>query len=93
MTCQADEQTVDKTEICFLYAELAKAIMTARQNGMPMTQVYKLQPKNLMPITSLMITTAYDIRLYHSPELKAEIITDFENTVFSTCLQATEQLK
>ena len=65
--------------------------MTAGQSGMPMTKVYKLQPKNLMPITSIMITTAYDIHLYHSPDLKAEAITNFENTVFSTCLQASQQ--
>lgn len=76
---------------CQSLAKISEAIMTARQNNMPMIQVVEVLKSTEFPeaissaILSL-ISIAYKSPRYSTERMQKNAITDFQNKVFNSCI-------
>ena len=91
----ADAPSARKVQTCKTYSSLAKTIMSARQNGIPMAdmmeKVAAMDEDPVKNLASLMVTTAYDTNRFSSEEYKQKAVSDFENTFFSSCIKSKLQ--
>lgn len=79
-------------QVCTGASELARSIMTARQNGAPMSKMMEIESasdsSSVGNVTRLMVISAYDKPRYSTPEIVAREISDFENEMYLACIQA-----
>ena len=74
------------SEYCPKIAELANAVMVARQNGSPMREVMALADGNDVMVS--MVTEAYGTPAYTIRENKEREIQDFEDKWYLLCVKS-----
>lgn len=89
LTVSANAETKEK--VCVSANSVAKTVMTQRQNGVAMADIYastaEVKPEESRQFIRAVIRLAYDKPLYSSPEHKKKAITEFQNEIFSRCLK------
>ena len=75
---------------CIEISEFAQEVMTARQNGEPMTNYLNVENPPYESYRSMVIA-AYNTNRYGSEEYKQESIQDFENMAMLACVEAMER--
>lgn len=79
--------------LCSGQAELAEAVMKARQNGMSIVKSMKfadsVEDTGLRNAIKAIIEMAYSEQRYNSDEYKQKVITEFQNKIYLLCLKAT----
>ena len=79
-------------DTCELLSDLAKTIMTKRQDGASMTDMMAIvgdQDSAASKVTKAMIIGAYEVPAYSTDKVKQNAITDFSNQVALECYKAT----
>lgn len=79
--CTAEEK-VRPLDICDNYENIARSIMTGRQDKMPMSKMIKLADKKL---TLDIIEMAYDRPAFSAKRNKEASINKFANDVYLVC--------
>jgi len=77
--------------ICNDIADLAKAVMTARQNNVDIKKLY--DAANGIDGARNMVTVAYSKPRFKSEEYKQNAITDFSNNFFLACVKLEDKKK
>ena len=79
-------QSIDCTSI----AELAGAVMGARQAGVPMDKMYNLPSDDaaVQRLARILITGAFEIPMMMTKSNKERVTTDFRNQAFAACLKS-----
>lgn len=80
-------------DTCSVLSDLAKTIMTKRQDGASMTDmmaIVKDRDSAAGQVTKAMIIGAYEIPAYSTDEVKQRTITDFSNQVALECYKAAD---
>lgn len=86
------EETTE--ELCGPYAEMARGIMTARQNGVPMDQLFSLfaDAVKAHPETGDLVRTsimaAYEVPRWNTQENQQAAVIDYGNEVMMMCMKA-----
>lgn len=70
---------------CEDLAYLAKASMSARQNGVPLTDAIQVVKDD--PGAKIIVATAYDEPRFSTEEYIQVAITEYENKVYGLCLK------
>lgn len=84
MTANAEE-SVDR---CAQPAELAKAIMSARQAGVPLVDVLKIEPgADFAELAKMLAIAAYDKPGFSTEQNRKRAIVDFQNDVYLECIK------
>lgn len=77
-------------EVCKTIANDAKMIMSARQNGAPITVIYdvieKQEDKNIKELFFNIMNDAYSTPKFITPEVKRNTINEFYNKWFYRCI-------
>lgn len=81
------------TSVCDDMSGLARSVMGARQNGVPMKVLMAnaQDPSgkdSIKAFTREIIVAAYEIPGYSSEEVKEKVITDFEDKYYLSCTKA-----
>lgn len=89
----ADEPTdiqLANQEFCLQNAELARQVMWARQNGVPMDHIVRAFKDGGVwdYAAEHMLRLAYAETLWETEASKSQAITEFGNTVLMVCLEA-----
>ena len=73
---------------CEDLSDISKALMTARQNGASMLEVWNIpSSKHLKPYAHTKIKQAWSEPRYSTYEYQQKAITDFTNQAFLECVQ------
>ena len=91
----ADEKPMSKMEEahkkCSLLGELANAIMTARQVGVPMPQAmnvaFAVPEQWAQDLTRKMVSDAYEKPQYNTPSIRQQEIQGFSDLWYGTCMK------
>ena len=89
-TALADSNGASAQDFCNAYSFLARAIMTDRQAGRPMSELMEINGgKTGLPADVLhqLVIQAYEIDRFNSPEYKRNAIIDFENNAHLWCVK------
>jgi hypothetical protein len=70
---------------CEVLAEIAGAVMSARQSGMPMSEVWN-QIRSVKLYEAIVIA-AYDVPIQSTLILKQAAVDEFNDYIFSTCVR------
>lgn len=81
----AEKKIVSRDEYCAAVANVAEAVMTARQAGFPIGETLEMTADVGKGIRQLVID-AYDMARFSSDEIRAEVILDFSNDIHLQCL-------
>ncbi|MEC9482551.1 MAG: hypothetical protein UMU75_04385 [Halomonas sp.] len=73
-------------EICAEFEQLARAVMTGRQNGVPMSEAIANAGNNKP--ARLIVEDAYDVSRYHTSQMKRRTVEEFSTQQYRTCYQA-----
>lgn len=89
-TASAEENTYEN--LCLDLAGLSNTIMTARQNGVPMTKTMSslkqvVDQKPMGGVVRQLVIDAYEIHNYRDEARQKQKITEFENKTYLTCLK------
>lgn len=85
---QAEEATTEET--CQVLYNLAEKIMEARQNNLPMPktiEIFDLKSEAWNEIARSLITTAYEKPRFSSEPYQKELIQDFANDSYLSCIK------
>lgn len=75
---------------CAAFEDLARTIMTARQNGLPLRTIMELVPEGEgSDLVSEIVMSAYEHPQYSSPQMQYETINEFANMNYLLCLRAS----
>ena len=77
------------SKYCPKIAELANAVMVARQNGSPMREIMEIAEGE--PIMVSMITEAYGHSAYSTQEYQDRAIQEFEDQWYLRCVKSYNQ--
>ena len=81
--------------ICKSSAKTAKAIMTKRQAGVPMSEmmdkVVATADNNIKEMLRTLVVSAYSEHAYGSEDVQSKTITEFENRTYVNCLKAEDK--
>lgn len=78
--------------ICDDLSDVSGAIMTARQNGMSMSELWRVKAdKRLRPYTRSKIKDAYSEPKYSTDEYQQNAINDFKDQAFLECIKAVSK--
>ena len=73
---------------CNNISELARTIMTKRQNGVTMREMMNVEfNEKVRELVHGLIIAAYDVAKFNSSEYKNKYINRFENEVYSMCIK------
>ena len=73
---------------CNDISELARTIMTKRQNGVTMRKMMNVEfNEQVRELVHGLIIAAYDVAKFNSSEYKNKYINRFENEVYSMCIK------
>ena len=70
---------------CMVLGELAEQIMTARQNGAPLSDLMVIAGDD--DLVTVLVLEAYSSQRYFSDRVRTEVIEDFRNVVELVCYQ------
>lgn len=91
------EITDKEREMCETIGGTAKAMMTARQAGMPMQGVMKItmdaknMSKPMKEMNEAMVMAAYEETKWSGDKMILHSVTEFENTVYAACLKGMDK--
>lgn len=80
---QADDDIQAAMEICSSYEDLAENIMSARQNGVGMSEMMAIADGDSVAIA--MVTDAFNQPSYSTDSVQQSVIRDFADEVASEC--------
>lgn len=80
-------------EWCLKEAELARSVMTARQNGVDMARIVEIMQKKGAwdHAFEKMLRAAYTTHRWASAEKQAEEVTEFSNKILMMCLEVLDE--
>jgi hypothetical protein len=89
----ASAAKMSNTELCSMISELAKTVMTKRQEGVLMsvmlTALEKVEQNPYTILTKTLVITAYDRPRFSTAEYKHQAVIDFANSSMSACVENT----
>ncbi len=77
---------LSRPEICSEFEELARGVMSGRQNGVPMSGAINNAGNNKP--ARLIVEDAYEINRFHSDKMKRRAIEEFSTQQYRSCYQA-----
>lgn len=82
----------DAKRLCSSASQLAKSIMTARQNGVPMAQAMEFPDatdnEKARAVAHAMVITAYEKPRFTTQEFITRAVADFESEMYLYCIKA-----
>lgn len=79
----------EETTFCDTIEEVANAVMTKRQAGLPMSNMIrllnKIDDKNFKKAMSLIIIDAYQIPMFYTNKAKKRAVLEFKNKWYLLC--------
>ena len=78
----------EEVEACVSFSDLANNIMSARQGGGDMVELYKAVEG--FEAGQVLVKEAYKVPLFSMPENKQQAVDEFRNEAFSACLGMME---
>lgn len=86
----AQDKYEQADKICGPLGELAATVMTARQNGVPMSKMMIIArdvEESIRPVVRGFVTDAFKEPQYASSEYRNSAIRDFSNDATATCYE------
>lgn len=87
---QSESYNAQSTADCLAITELAESANYARQNRVPITEMYKTlanQDPDVRRIAKILIDSAYEIPLAKSKDEAELVILEYTNRFFSECIK------
>lgn len=84
----------DKVAECEQMDSMAESVMKARQNGIPMSKLYKIAVKGddyTSAIYKMLIDGAYKETRFGSPEYQEKAVVDFRDLIFQACINQPDK--
>ena len=82
-TAPQSGNTNDPQKFCKTFSQTAESLMSARQNGVPMSKAMEIAGDN--PLMKAMVSDAYDRPAFSMEENKLKTIREFGDTAYSIC--------
>lgn len=89
------EEAAQSIDECAHLGNLAKKIMTTRQNGVPLSEVMKAMREtmpNTMEAVKPFVLMAYETIQFSAPDARATAIKSFRNAVELQCYKTADDL-
>lgn len=83
---EAQQDIPTPMEFCTSTSEMAEAVMSARQGGVPMREAMEIMEGR--EFHERMVMVAYERNRYSTQEYQQEAITEFGNAWFSACMKS-----
>jgi len=86
----ASSQNLSPQDACTVFGELAASVMTARQNGVPLSRVLGVmeQEGDTNDLLREIIMGAYEKMRFATPSNQQRAVDDYRNEVETTCFRA-----